>query len=309
MSRQMPVIYDEAFLEHQTGSFHPENPGRLTAIVQALQASPWAERLMWRSPTPVAERELLPLLLHVHAADYVAAVAAAAAAGGGHLDADTVVSTNSYDVALLAVSAWLDGVDWVYQTGQPVFVLARPPGHHALKASSMGFCLFANAAIAARYGLQQPGIDRVAILDWDVHHGNGTQALVESHPQIVYCSLHQAPFYPGTGAAQETGAFQNVLNIPLPSGSWRSTYERAFEQQVMPFLSRFRPDLLIVSAGYDANRDDPLAEMLLKPEDFGWLTQQVLSLTRHVVFGLEGGYDYASLGASVVATVGAVVGP
>jgi acetoin utilization deacetylase AcuC-like enzyme len=167
----------------------------------------------------------------------------------------------------------------------------------------MGFCIFSNAAIAAHYALRQPNVNRVAILDWDVHHGNGTQAIVEANAQIAYCSLHEFPHYPGTGAASERGAHGNVLNLPLPSGSTMADYEPVFQQQVVPFLQAFQPDLLIVSAGYDANRADPLASMALQPGDFGQFTRYCLQLTRRLLFGLEGGYDLESLAQSVVATI------
>jgi acetoin utilization deacetylase AcuC-like enzyme len=172
----------------------------------------------------------------------------------------------------------------------------------------MGFCVFGNAAIAAYYALKQPGIERVAILDWDVHHGNGTQAIVENHPQIAYCSLHESPHYPGTGDASERGHHNNVLNIPMPSGSTLEDYEPAFTQQVIPFLKRFQPDLLIVSAGYDANYDDPLSHTALKPKDFGIFTRYCLQLTHRILFGLEGGYDLDALAQSVVETLGACIG-
>jgi acetoin utilization deacetylase AcuC-like enzyme len=167
----------------------------------------------------------------------------------------------------------------------------------------MGFCLFSNAAIAAHYALEQPGIERVAILDWDVHHGNGTQDIVQNNPQIAYCSLHQMPCYPGTGSASERGMHNNVLNIPMVPGSTVTEYRLAFENKVMPFLTQFGPSLLIVSAGYDANAADPLASLELQPEDFGLFTSYCLLLSRRIVFGLEGGYNLSALAQSVVATI------
>jgi acetoin utilization deacetylase AcuC-like enzyme len=156
-------------------------------------------------------------------------------------------------------------------------VLARPPGHHAESDVGMGFCLFSNAAIAAFYALQQPGIERVAILDWDVHHGNGTQAIVETSKQIAFCSLHQYPCYPGTGRATERGFHDNVLNLPVRPGSDVAVYQPLFEKKIIPFLSNFQPDLLIVSAGYDANADDPLAMINLQPKDYGLFTDYCLN--------------------------------
>ncbi|NEO46041.1 MAG: histone deacetylase, partial [Moorea sp. SIO4A3] len=183
------------------------------------------------------------------------------------------------------------------------FVLARPPGHHAERQRGMGFCLFSNAAIAAYYALEQSGVERVAILDWDVHHGNGTQDVVERDARIAYISLHQSPCYPGTGQASEQGFHNNVLNLPMAPGSTLADYQPMFEQKVMPCLTKFQPDLLIVSAGYDANAADPLANIALQPEDYGLFTNYCLQLTRRIVFGLEGGYELTALAQSVVATI------
>ncbi|MBD1863373.1 MULTISPECIES: histone deacetylase [Trichocoleus] len=299
----LAVIYSDEFLEHKTGRFHPERPERLTSIVAALKAAAWADQLQWRSPTPIDQRPIMTDLGRVHPPTYIEQIQQLAQRGGGYLDPDTPVSPRSYDVALLAVSAWLDGVDQVLQTGNPAFVLARPPGHHALSDCGMGFCLFSNAAIAAYYALEQPGINRVAILDWDVHHGNGTQAIVEKHPQIAYCSLHESPNYPGTGLATERGLHNNVLNLPMPMGSTMASYQPLFEEKVLPFLGSFQPDLLIVSAGYDANHADPLSGISLKPEDYGIFTQYCLEVTSKIVFGLEGGYDLPTLSQSVVETI------
>jgi acetoin utilization deacetylase AcuC-like enzyme len=299
-----PVIYSDTFLQHETGRFHPETPKRLSAIRTAIQAAPWADQILWQAPTPVADRSPLPRIQQIHDARYIDGVRQLAATGGGRLDADTPVSEQSYDVALLAVNAWLDGVDHALATGTPSFVLARPPGHHAVPQTGMGFCLFSNAAIAAHYALEQPGIDRVAILDWDVHHGNGTQAIVETNAQIAFCSLHESPQYPGTGAATETGWHENVLNLPLPAGSTIVEYQPLFEERILPFLHAFNPNLLIVSAGYDANAADPLAGIALQPPDYGIFTDYCLQITDRIVFGLEGGYDFDALAASVVATIG-----
>ncbi|MEG4628144.1 histone deacetylase [Microcoleus sp. AR_TQ3_B6] len=301
----LPVIYSDDFLLHKTGMLHPERPERLTAIVNALKAAPWAAQIEWQLPTPVAQREqaLFSALKKVHAQRYIKEVEHLANRGGGYLDGDTPISTESYEVALLAASAWLDGVDRVLAGGEPAFVLARPPGHHAEKGRAMGFCLFSNAAIAANYALEQPGINRVAVLDWDVHHGNGTQSVVENSRQIAYCSLHQSPCYPGTGDAEEHGAYGNVLNIPLYPGGGIAEYLSAFESLVVPFLSKFEPDLLIVSAGYDATASDPLASMTLAPSDYGTFTGYCLQITRRIAFGLEGGYALKELAQSVVATI------
>jgi acetoin utilization deacetylase AcuC-like enzyme len=298
-----PIIYSPDYLKHDTGAYHPESPARLLAIVQALAAATWADQLTWLEPTPLLQRDVLPHLRKIHLDRYIERVETFSRHGGGRLDADTPVSAASYEVALLAVSGWLDGVDLVTRTQKPAFVLARPPGHHAVPETGMGFCLFSNAAIAANYALTLPGIDQVAILDWDVHHGNGTEAIIERNPLIAYCSLHQSPCYPGTGSAGDRGSYQNVLNIPLPPGSTISRYQIAFEEQVIPFLQRFQPDLIIVSAGYDANQADPLAEMSLQPEDYGLFMRQILNITPAIVLGLEGGYDLGAIAESVKATI------
>ncbi|MEA5535609.1 histone deacetylase [Crocosphaera sp. XPORK-15E] len=297
------IIYSDEFLKHDTGSFHPECPERLTAIVNALKTVSWCDRLQWQLPTAIAQRDPIPFIQKIHTTAYLERVKNLAQKGGGSLDPDTPVSPQSYDVALLAVNAWLDGVDTVLNTDRPAFVLARPPGHHAIKETGMGFCLFSNGAIAAHYALENPSVNRVAILDWDVHHGNGTEALVENNPNIVYCSLHQFPCYPGTGKESDRGKYNNVLNIPLPAGSTIKEYQQAFESQVMPILEAFQADLLIVSAGYDANQADPLAGIDLQPSDYGIFTQYLLTFTPRILFGLEGGYNLDALAQSVIATI------
>jgi acetoin utilization deacetylase AcuC-like enzyme len=300
----LPVIYSDEFLDHKTGSYHPEKPERLTAIVNALTDAAISTQIDWREPTPALENtSVMPCLVKAHSLNYINKVREIASTGGGYLDGDTPISPRSYDVALLAVSAWLDGVDTVLSTANPAFVLARPPGHHAESDAGMGFCLFSNAAIAAFYALEQPGINRVAILDWDVHHGNGTQAIVEINPQIAYCSLHQYPCYPGTGRATERGFHHNVLNLPVPPGSDIAVYQPLWENKVVPFFTEFQADLLIVSAGYDALADDPLASINLQPNDYALFTDYCLGLTRKVLFGLEGGYELDVLAQSVIATI------
>lgn len=301
----LPVFYSDLFLEHDTGRYHPENAGRLKAVTALLHSVEWAGQLDWRSPTPPESQNgrLTEALYAIHPEKYVAAVEYLANQGGGHVDPDTVLSKHSYEAAILAVSAWLDGVDVVLETGKPAFVLARPPGHHAMPTQGMGFCIFSNVAIAAHYALKQPGIQRVAILDWDVHHGNGTQAIVEDNPQIAFCSLHESPQYPGTGASGERGMHNNVLNLPMRAGSTVEDYKNRFEERILPFFQAFQPDLLLVSAGYDANAADPLANIALQPGDYGIFADYCLQLTSKVLFGLEGGYDYDALAKSVAATM------
>lgn len=296
-----PIFYSDQFLQHETGAFHPETPARLTAAVKALKATPWAHQLEWHSPNP--KREVMSWIEKIHRREYIQYLQNLAQKGGGLLDPDTPVCSHSFDIAVLAVAACLDGVDQVLSTNQPAFALVRPPGHHATKNTGMGFCLFSNLAIAAYYALDQAGINRVAILDWDVHHGNGTESIVESNPHIIYCSLHQFPFYPGTGRASDRGHYDNVLNLPLPAGCTIREYQPIFEKQAVPFLSRFQPDILLVSAGYDANHDDPLAMMSLQPEDYGTFTNYLLDITPRILFALEGGYNLEVMSQSVVETI------
>ncbi|AZB72295.1 histone deacetylase family protein [Synechococcus elongatus] len=309
VSDRVPVIYSDRFLAHETGAGHPERPERLTATVAHLRSQPWRNQLDWRSPTTLEERSPLPWIVACHSHHYLETVYQLSERGGGLLDPDTPCSPASYDVALLAVNAWLDGIDLLLQQEvSAAFALTRPPGHHALATHGMGFCLFGNAAIAARYALAQ-GLTKVAIVDWDVHHGNGTQALIDHQPAIAYVSLHQSPAYPGTGSVTETGLYDNVCNLPLPPGSDGQDYRQCFKQSVLPFLQSWQPQLLIVSAGYDAAAADPLANMRLQPADYGDLTRQLRSLQVPILFGLEGGYDLTALAASVAETIAACLEP
>jgi len=193
----------------------------------------------------------------------------------------------------------LDGVDEIL-AGNSALVLSRPPGHHAEADRGMGFCLFSNAALAAVYALKQSTINKVAIFDWDVHHGNGTQHIMQSNPDIAYVSIHQFPFYPGTGSQMERGDFNNVLNIPVPSGFGSTEYKQIFDEQVFPFIQNFHPDILIISAGFDAHRNDPLAGINLEAEDFAYMTKRCQEIQPNLLLGLEGGYDLGALGDCVI---------
>lgn len=296
------IFYSDRFLDHDAGEYHPERAARLTAIKTELERSTFADQLEWLVPTPIEVRPVDDLLLLAHTAQHIARVTEFAASGNSSFES-TPVSAASDDVARLAVSAWVDGVDQVVAKNRPAFVLARPPGHHALPDKGMGFCLFGNAAIAAIYAVENLGLSRVSILDWDVHHGNGTQAIVEKHSKIRYCSLHQSPAYPMTGAASETGKFGNILNVPLEPGSGSDIYNAAFESQVLPWLRSGNPELLIISAGYDAMAVDPLARMKLKADDYAQFTEWCLDITPRILFGLEGGYDLDGLAMGVAKTI------
>lgn len=296
------IFYSDRFLDHDTGDDHPERAARLTAIKTKLERATFADQLEWLLPTPIEVRPVNDLLLLAHTAQHIARVTEFAASGISAFES-TPVSAASNDVARLAVNAWVDGVDQVMTKNRPAFVLVRPPGHHALPDEGMGFCLFANAAIAAIYAVEHLGLSRVSILDWDVHHGNGTQAIVETHSKIRYCSLHQSPAYPMTGGASEMGKFGNILNVPLQPGSGSDVYNAAFELQVLPWLRSGNPELLIISAGYDAMAVDPLARMQLKADDYGRFTKWCLDITPRILFGLEGGYDLDGLAMGVAKTI------
>ncbi|TWH43749.1 histone deacetylase family protein [Dulcicalothrix desertica] len=296
----IPIIYSNRFLLHETGYMHPEQPERLTVIVNKLKASTVADEIEWIEPS--SSRDAIKAIEQVHSNTYIDLVRAYSIRGWGCFES-TQIFPNSFEVACLAVTAWLDGVDQVWAQGKPAFVLARPPGHHALRDEGMGFCIFCNPAIAAIYALAIGNIKRVGILDWDVHHGNGTQATVENYPNIAFCSIHQSPGYPHTGKIEEQGKFHNVLNLPIAPGSTIENYYQLFETKVLPFFHNFSPDLLIVSAGYDANQADLLSKINLQPKDYATLTQYCLEITPKVLFGLEGGYELESLSQSVLETI------
>ncbi len=285
------IFSSERFLHHDTGYGHPERPERLSACIDGMKKSAHTDQMNWIEPRRATVEELK--LAHTPA--HIMNVRNTAERGGFSLDADTTVSPESYDIALQSSGAWLDGIDRLTDAQESSFVLSRPPGHHAERDHAMGFCLFNNVAVAANYALQVKGLERVAVLDWDVHHGNGTQHILESDPNLAYCSLHQWPYYPGTGAEHETGDFENVLNVPLSMGSGREAYFSAFDSKVMPFLKSWQPDLLIISAGFDASQNDPLGGMNLLPEHFAEFTRQCLDFKPHLLVGLEGGYDLGDL--------------
>ncbi len=285
------IITSERFLQHDTGFGHPERPERLSACTDGIRRSDSLDQIKWIEP----RRANVDEIKLVHTPAHILNVRNTAERGGFSLDPDTMVSPESYDIALQSTGAWLDGVDRIVGHKESSFVVSRPPGHHAERDHAMGFCLFNNCAIAANYAMTVKGVNRVAVLDWDVHHGNGTQHILETDPNLAYCSLHQWPYYPGTGADHETGNFNNVLNIPLSMGSGKYEYFDAFDKQVLPFLKSWKPELLIISAGFDASKNDPLGGMLLLPEHFAEFTRYCLDITPHLLVGLEGGYDLKDL--------------
>jgi len=293
------------YLEHLTPPGHPERPDRLRAIARVLDDE--AFDALDRVEAPMGDEATI---LYAHPASFRDAVKAAIPAEGiARIDGDTSVSPKSWDAALTAIGAANAAVDDVFAgRADNVFVASRPPGHHAERTTAMGFCLFNNAAIAARHAQRRHGAERVAIVDWDVHHGNGTQDIFWSDPSVLYCSTHQMPLYPGTGAASETGA-GNIVNAPLDPDSGGREFKDAFRTRILPALERFRPDLVIVSAGFDAHHRDPLAQLNLTEADFDWATAELMDIAgRHsanrLVSLLEGGYDLQGLAYSVAAHIG-----
>jgi acetoin utilization deacetylase AcuC-like enzyme len=292
------------YLEHITPPGHPERPDRLKAIARALEGEAFAG--LDRREAPDADLAAVEL---AHPAEYVERIRAASPETGiVRIDADTSMSPQSFQAAIAAVGAAMAAVDDVWSgDADNVFVAARPPGHHAERDTAMGFCLFNNAAIAARHAQKAHGAEKVAIVDWDVHHGNGTQDIFWSDPTVLYCSTHQMPLYPGTGAPGETGA-GNIFNAPLSPGSDGRYFREAFSARLLPALDNFRPDLIIISAGFDAHYRDPLAEINLVEDDFDWATGQLMERAEKFCDGrlvslLEGGYDLQGLAFSVAAHV------
>lgn len=293
------------FLEHITPTGHPERPDRLRAIERILDDEAFAA--LDRQEAPMGDEATV---LYCHPKDFVERVRKAIPSDGiAVIDSDTVASPKTWQAALTAIGAANAAVDDVFAgKADNVFVAARPPGHHAEKTTAMGFCLFNTAAIAARYAQEKHGIERVAIVDWDVHHGNGTQDIFWDDPSVLYCSTHQMPLYPGTGAKSETGA-GNIVNAPLAPATGSDIFREAFKTRVLPAIDSFVPDLVIISAGFDAHHRDPLAEINLVEDDFDWATGQLMDRARRhssnrLVSVLEGGYDLHGLAFSVAAHVG-----
>ncbi|MBK6458572.1 MAG: histone deacetylase [Gemmatimonadetes bacterium] len=288
---------------HDTGWHHPEHVGRLRAIPRALRNDFDLYQAIEHLESRHATADELAI---AHDPDYVERVRELVEQGGGRLDPDTVASEGSWDAARAACGAVLDGVDMAFD-GRAVrsFAAVRPPGHHALRARAMGFCLFGNVAIAAHYARRRHGAQRILIVDWDVHHGNGTQALVEDEPDIHFVSMHQWPWYPGTGAAEDRGPHRSVWNVPMAAGLPAAQYVEALTRGIDAATTGWTPDLILVSAGFDSLRGDPLGGFTLELEDVDALTRQLVERATgwcggRLVSALEGGYDPDRLGAACV---------
>jgi acetoin utilization deacetylase AcuC-like enzyme len=295
-------------LKHDMGAGHPEQPARLTAIEDQLIASGIANYLQ-RYDAPLATEEQLA---RVHPVQYVRAIREAAPESGMvHLDPDTAMNPHTLNAALRGAGAAVLAVDLVFQEKiQNAFCSVRPPGHHALRARPMGFCIFNNVAVAARHAVHEHGVDRVAIIDFDVHHGNGTEEIFEDDPHVLMASTFQHPFYPYSGTESPA---RNMVNVPLPAGAGSRQFRDAVTGSWLPALDAFRPELVIFSAGFDAHVEDDMAMLQLKDADYGWVTEQVKTIAdRHaggrIVSMLEGGYALSALGRSVVQHVRVLAG-
>ena len=305
------LLTHPACLDHETGRHHPERPDRLRAVMKALEADEFMPLI--RAEAPQATEEQI-LRVHGQALFEMVKDIVPTRAAIAHIDPDTAVSPGSWDAILRAAGAVVAGVDAVIAgEARNAFCAVRPPGHHAERDASMGFCLFNNVAIGAFHARAAHGLKRIAVFDFDVHHGNGTQDIFYDDADMLYASTHQFGAYPGTGAARETGVANNVVNVPCPPGCASGPWRTAVSATILPALAAFEPELIMVSAGFDAHAADPLANMRLVADDFHWVTAELRKIARDVcgdriVSALEGGYDLAALAASSAAHVRGLMG-
>ena len=304
-------IYHPQYLKHDTEP-HPENPGRLQAIQKKIESSEIYPHLIFPEPRHATDDELAAN----HDFSHIKHVRDSCRNGVQNLDGDTVICPDSWDAAILSAGAGLTAIDQII-TGKinNAFTAVRPPGHHAEKDRAMGFCLFNNVAVAARYAIQKHSLNRIFIFDWDVHHGNGTQHSFYSDPTVYYSSVHQYPFYPGTGSEDETGSgdgLGSTLNFPLDAFTGDSVYLNIIKNKLIPEVQSFRPDLIIISAGFDAHKDDPLAQMRVSSVCYGKMTSLILKAAKEVCGGrlvsmLEGGYNHSALADSVLEHINVLI--
>jgi acetoin utilization deacetylase AcuC-like enzyme len=306
------LITHPAFLDHDTGELHPESSDRMRAIDAALAEPAFANLVRREAPLRDDDRTYITLAHRQEHLREIDEFAARVTEGLRHIDGDTVVSPGTWEAARRAVGAGLDAVDQVMSgAATNAFCQVRPPGHHAESNRAMGFCLFNNIAIAALYARARHGAERLAVVDFDVHHGNGTQEIFWSDKNLFYGSTHQMPLFPGTGALRETGV-GNIFNAPLRAGDGREPFQEAFRSRILLPLHNFAPDLVLISAGFDAHHRDPLAGLKLTEEDFQWATESLTEVARRhadgrIVSMLEGGYDLTGLAQSVAAHVTALM--
>lgn len=307
----MSVLFvtDDIFLSHDTGPGHPESIDRIRSVNDALADEDFSGLLRRVAVDATDEQMAAP-----HSEQLVQAILEAAPDDGyRHVDPDTVMSPDTGEAIRKGAGALVSAVDAVV-TGEAAsaFCAVRPPGHHAERGRPMGFCLVNNVAVAALHARAQHGLTKIAVVDFDVHHGNGTQDIFWNDPDLFFASSHQYPHYPGTGASDESGAHGNIVNAPLPAGTDGGGFRKAFERDILPALDSFAPDFVLISAGFDGHKDDPLSDMGLEEDDFFWATRQILAVAhRHadgrVVSALEGGYNLRALGASAAAHVKALM--
>jgi acetoin utilization deacetylase AcuC-like enzyme len=300
------LVTHPCFVEHDMGFGHPERPDRMRALDHVFADETFAPLIRQEASLRADVEDMIGLMHPPEHYKYLRLHAPGPGAPTVQLDADTVMSGGTWEAALRAVGAGLDAVDAVLgpePTAKNAFCQVRPPGHHAEKTTAMGFCLFANVAIAAKYAQTKYGVGRVAVIDFDVHHGNGTQDVFWNEPDLLLASTHQMPLFPGTGAVIETGAHDNICNAPLRSGDGGEHFAEAFRTRVLPAVEAFAPDMIMISAGFDAHADDPLANLQLQAADFQWATEQLVDIAERKCGGrlismLEGGYDLRALAVS-----------